>query len=251
MKTSVPSITPSAGHYTAKRHDAALNALTLPSLNRHRIPRPLQQSSASGQVAVMSDSHTKLLNTPHRSNHPLSQIVPTVEITLGPDPQTLIQRTIAKVSNPALRAFLCSVMAERDVNRVLTLLLDDGRKWQRLPIDRLRSAAETARNRSMLDGRAREVLYTAVLIAGIESLLGETVAPPYDPRDVIRSVVRDALRRLDHQDEYRACALRKCLGWGNDDESDEVGVRESQYAVSRAMHSLRANRIPVRQSQYA
>jgi hypothetical protein len=64
----------------------------------------------------------------------------------------------------------------------------------------------------MLAAPAREILYTAVLISGIESLLGETVRPPYTSRDVIRSVVRDALRRLEQQDEERACELRNFWG---------------------------------------
>jgi hypothetical protein len=68
------------------------------------------------------------LNANLPSKRPLTQIVPTVEVTLGPDPQVLIQRAINKVGHPALRTFLRTVMAERDVNRVLTLLLDDGRK---------------------------------------------------------------------------------------------------------------------------
>lgn len=199
----------------------------------------------------MQDYPTNLSGSNQRSKSQRTQIVPTVEVTFGPDPQVLIQRAISKVSNPALRTFLRTVMAERDVNRVLTLLLSDGRKLQRLPIDRLRAAAETARNRSMLDARSREILYTAVLISGIESLLGETVEPPYDSQDVIRSVVREAMRRLDQQDEDRACALRNFLGWGNDDESGETSVQQTQYTVRHAVNYLRSNRIPARQKQYA
>ncbi len=229
---------------------AALNNLYLQSPQPYDAPLRLRGPAESSPVDIVESYPICPLDANLPSKGPLTQIVPTVEITIGPDPQVLIQRAINKVGHPALRTFLRTVMAERDVNRVLTLLLDDGRKAQRLPIDRLRCAAETARNRSMLSAPAREILYAAVLISGIESLLGETVRPPYTSGDVIRSVVRDALRQLEQQDEERACELRNFLGWGNDDESGAC-VQEVQRTVCHAVKHLRAHRSQVRQSQYA
>ncbi len=256
MKTSASTQAPSRAASLTKARSAtthrvaALNTLSLQSPPLKEAPLQLRGSEEPSQVDIVESYPICHLNANLPSKVPLTRIVPTVEITLGPDPQVLIRRAINKVSHPALRTFLRTVMAERDVNRVLTLLLDDGRKLQRLPIDRLRAAAETARNRSMLAAPAREILYTAVLISGIESLLGETVRPPYTSRDVIRSVVRDALRRLEQQDEERACELRNFLGWGNDDESGAC-VQEVQRTVCHAVKHLRPQRIQVLQSQYA
>lgn len=179
-----------------------------------------------------------------RAKQPVVDERRTVELILGTDPQCLIERTIAKVGNPALRRFLAGVMAERDVNRVLTVLIDGGRQRQRqrLPIECLRAAGETARNQSMLGAAARDTLYAAVLMAGIQSLLGQTVRPPYLPKDVMRSAARSALHRLEAEDAKQACLLRNYLGWGLDEDMDEHPVQAARYLVSSAMLNLRRYR---------
>ena len=160
------------------------------------------------------------------------------EITIGTDPQVLIRRAVNLVSPGPLRTFLASVMAERDVNCVLTVLRADGPRLQRLPIERLRAAAQCGANASLLSPRVRDTLYTAILVSGIALLLGQTVKHPHSPADVIRSVVRDALRRLDDTDEAQSHALRNCMGWGNEDEMSDVQVQRLQYCVAVAVQDL-------------
>ena len=91
--------------------------------------------------------------------------------------------------------------------------------------------------------RAQDTLYAAVLIAGIESLLGETVEPPYNSTDIIRSVVRDAMRTLDATDSAQAYALRHCLGWGNTDEAFQARSQSLQNQVLSAVQNLRNHQI--------
>jgi hypothetical protein len=162
-----------------------------------------------------------------------------VELTIGTDPQVLIRRAVTLVKNTPLRDFLRSVMAERDVNQVLTVLCSASVRAQRLPIDRLRSVAQYA-GRAMIPGsRARDTLYVAVMVSGIEYLLGRTVQAPHSSRDVIRTVVRDALHTLTDRDEAVACDLSNCLGWGNEDDMGDRKVRDLQYQVQAAAREMR------------
>lgn len=215
----------------------ALNSLCL--LSPQRFNKPLGKPRNPVQPMVTSDVNLQAApSIIHR--------VPTVEITFGTDPQALVRRAVNTVAPGPLRNFLRSVMAARDVNRVLTLLPGDGRPFQRLPIDRLRAAAEATSYQSLQGPRARDTLYAAVVVAGIESLLGETVESPYTSGDVIRSVVRDAMRTLDAADTHQAHALRNCLGWGNEDESYNARTQALQYRVIAAVQKLRNARILAR-----
>lgn len=203
----------------------ALNSLSLLSPQRFNTPIPVRNAGHKLQGTVEGTATKALISS--------------VEITVGTDPQVLIRRAVNTVSTGPLRNFLRSVMAARDVNRVLTLLPDDGFRFQRLPIDRLRSAAVSASLQSLQGPRARDTLYAAILIAGIESLLGETVEPPYNSTDVIRLVVRDAMRSLEAADSGHAHALRNCLGWGNDDEHFHSRSQSLQNQVLSAVQNQR------------
>jgi hypothetical protein len=174
-----------------------------------------------------------------RNRAPVRNLEDVVELVVGTDPQVLIRRAVNLVQNTSLRGFIRSVMAERDVNRVLTLLCDSSPKIQRLPIDRLRAVAQTGSKRAFAGPRTQDTLYVAILIAGIELLLGKTVQAPYSSRDVIRSVARDAMRKLADQDEALASDLRNCLGWGNDDEMVDLTVQCLQQRVLMAVVDLR------------
>lgn len=209
---------------------------SLALLSPQRFNKPL---AARPRPAMHSD-------TDLQGNAPTKHLVRSAEITFATDPQRLIARAVNVVAAEPLRNFLRSVLAERDVNRVLTLLSDENLRFQRLPIDRLRAAAETASHTSLQAPRARDTLYAAVLIAGIECLLGETVQPPYSTTDIIRSVVREPLRQLDGADSAQAHALRNCLGWGSAEEACNPRTQTLQHQVITAVQSLRNHRILAR-----
>lgn len=171
---------------------------------------------------------------------PVRNLEEVVELVVGTDPQVLVRRAVNLVQNTKLRDFIRSVMAERDVNRVLTLLCDGSPTLQRLPIDRLRAVAQAGSKRAFAGPRTQDTLYVAILVAGIEVLLGKTVQAPYSSRDVIRSVARDAMRKLADHDEALASDLRNCLGWGNDDEMVDVTVQCLQQRVLMAVVDLRS-----------
>lgn len=188
------------------------------------------------KVTVTRRGHRRATLPPAR---PLIAVTDAVEITVGIDPQVLVNRCVASVRNPALQTFIGAVMAERDVNRVLTMLPGESVRYARWPIDRLRSCAETVALRSALSPTLRQVLFVAALTAGIEVLLAPCVVYPATTRDVMRSIVRSALQRLDNDSPGIAALLRNCLGWGNDDDMDGEGLEALQVAVRSAATQLR------------
>lgn len=163
----------------------------------------------------------------------------TVEVTIGIAPQTLVRRCVGSVRSAALRNFIGSVMAERDVNRVLTMLPGESVRFARWPIDRVRSAAESVALRFSLLPAQREVLFVACLLAGIAVLIEPCVVYPATTTDVMRSIVRTALQRLERESPALAGALRHCMGWGNDDEMDDDSTEGLQQAVRLAAAQLR------------
>lgn len=214
----------------AQTQNATLNQIALLSPQRFATPVLLRKSKKARR-AMLADVTPK-------ASQGITTLEHLAEITIGTDPQLLIRRAVNLVSAGPLRDFLASVMAERDVIRVLTVLREDGPRLQRLPIERLRAAAQCGAHASLLSPRVRDILFAAILISGIELLLGRTVEPPYSSGDVIRSVVRDALRRLDDADEVQSHLLRNCLGWGNEDEMNEMPVLRLQYCVAVAVQDL-------------
>lgn len=214
----------------AHARNANLNPIALMTPQRYA-SLVSQRNTKGARMATVADVRSK-------ASQGVTTIERIAEITIGTDPQLLIRRAVNLVSAGPLRDFLTSVMAERDVNRVLTVLREDSPRLQRLPIERLRAAAQSGANATMLSQRIRETLYAAILISGIRLLLGQTVKPPYSSGDVIRSVVRDALRRLDAADEVQGQFLRNCLGWGNEDEMNEESVLHLRYCVGVAIEDL-------------
>lgn len=214
-----------------------LNQLAL--LSPQRFATPLLRRKGKGVGKTTADTQGVFVDANLQSSPAVKTLEQVLEVTYGTDPQTLIRRAVRLVADSNLRNFVRSVMAERDVNRVLTMLRNDSPRLQRLPIDRLRAAAEAGSKKALAGPRTRDTLYVSILIAGIEILLGQTVKEPYSSSDVIRSVVRDALRKLSAKDEALATDLRNCLGWGNQDDMLGVTVQCLQQRVDMAVLDLR------------
>ncbi len=239
----------SANTSTTSNSAVGLNQLAL--LSPQRFATPMLRRKGEGVGKNKARTQDEFGDANLQSYLPVKTVEQVLEVTYGADPQTLIRRAVRLVADSNLRAFIRSVMAERDVNRVLTMLRNDSPRFQRLPIDRLRAIAEAGSKRTLAGPRTRDTLYVAILVAGIEILLGQTVKAPYSSSDVIRSVVRDALRKLATQDEALATDLRNCLGWGNQDDMLGVTVQCLQQRVAMAVLDLR-NRMhsPQKHSQH-
>ena len=243
------SVTPASAATSTSTVSAALNSLAL--LSPQRFNKPIAGRSVShsrsrsrNEVEIEGVDFARLSTVQGSFNlegePSVKNLVPCAEITFGTRPDVLIRRAVDLVQTGPLRDFLKSVTAECDVRLVLTALQLDDCMFQRRPIERLRAAAHTAAFKSMLGPRGRDTLYAAVLIAGIESLLGEQVQAPCTPLDVIQAVVRPALKTLREADPQQADDLCNCLGWGHPDELDGSRMPSIQALVRRSVQSMRA-----------
>jgi hypothetical protein len=144
-----------------------MNALSLQSPQRFARPLVSGKARALKKAAALQacPSALQLADLP-QGNPPVIHLEHSVELTYGPDPQRLVQRAMSKVSHPALKSFLRTVLAQNLVNLVLTMPPMNNQRVQRLPIDRLRSTAEEAMRWCDLSKGERETLYVAILVAG-------------------------------------------------------------------------------------
>jgi hypothetical protein len=244
------SVTPALATSNASTVCAALNSLALLSPQRFNKPLVRRERSDRSDAEIEGVDFARLPSVQDRFNlqgePSVRHLVPCAELTFGTRPDVLIWRAVEIVEEGPLRDFLRTVTAERDVSLVLTVLQTDDCMFQRRPIERLRAAAHTAAFRSMQGPRTRDTLYAAVLIAGIESLLGQTVQEPYTSLDVIKAVVRPALATLTAADPQQAANLCNCLGWGNVDEMDDLRTRSLHRQIQRAVKGMHEQLNPVR-----
>lgn len=211
------------------------------------LPNTPSQKPASETATLMCAEYRDNAVPPAPGAISTRRISPSIEITVGRDPQRLIQAVVAKVKNPHLRAFVASMMAAYEVNLVLCQLDDSGAKYQRFPVERLRSAAEMASYWCAFGAEEKEVLFVATLVHGIQCLLAEGAVGTCSPQEVMRAVVLADLHRLDRNAARQASLLRLCLGWGNEDEVDEYYVPRLQTAVKQAIRHMRAKQAMVPQ----
>jgi hypothetical protein len=175
--------------------------------------------------------------------HRLIQRTPAVvEIKAGVNPLDLLADAVSVVNNPALREFLQSVMSEKEVRHAVATSSAQGGcargRVQRYPIQTLRRAAEMAASWWAFGLEERDVLYVATLIRGIPALLADYVVGPVDLEDILFTLARSALHRLDLSASRQAYLLRLALGWGNVDEIDAYYVPRLQESVARALRAV-------------
>lgn len=170
---------------------------------------------------------------------------PVVEITVGASPGQLIEQLLDAVPSDPLREFLRAVVIEPEVKLALTTpvrrpVAFKGRvpSFQSYPVQFLRRAAEMAGYWCAYGQEERAVLFVATVIRGIQSLLSDYVVGPANLEDVMFTLVRPALHRLDDSAPRQACLLRLSLGWGNADEVDACYVPRLQESVARALRAV-------------
>lgn len=175
---------------------------------------------------------------PHPLSHPQSQHDPraVVELTVGVDPAQLLDAAVQHVKTPALRQFFHAVVQEPEIYQTLTSLTpasQTGRlSW---PIQSLRRAAELASYWCASGAQERDVLFVATILLGTQALIGPLVMGGSSTSDVMFTLVRKALHRLDEQSPRCANLLRLSLNWGNVDDIDDFYVPRLQHAVQKAL----------------
>lgn len=212
------------------RHLAALNDLSLKRLQSPVRPlSPLKKSPCPADPAVPGTGR---------------QARSVVELTVGVNPRQLVDKVLAEVSSCQLREFLRTVVTESEVELALTTPIPTPtsssgmrRPFQSYPVQSLRRAAEMAGYWCAFGREERAVLYVATLIRGIGHLLADYVVGCAKLDDILFTLVRPALHRLDDSAPRQACLLRLCLGWGNADEVDAYYVPRLQESVERALRA--------------
>jgi hypothetical protein len=81
------------------------------------------------------------------------------------------------------------------------------------------------------------VVYVATFLHGIEHWLVPCMHPHSDVRDVMFTIARSALHRLDDAQPAYGGLLRLCMGWSNPDEESEFSV-ELQQRIAYAVETL-------------
>ena len=189
-----------------------------------------------------------LLLTPKRSPRPKQNTAiskrtsyPALELTVGVDPKDLVAAAVQKVRDGGLQDFIHQVVHEPEVLPLLVRSINTDRKYQRHVIQSLRAAGETAQYWSAMGREEGEVLYVATLVLGIQTLLSKFIVGSASPRDVMFTIARPYLYRLEVASPRCASLLRQCLGWCPEDEVDGEYVPRLQLAVQRAVLGIGSN----------
>jgi hypothetical protein len=159
-------------------------------------------------------------------------------ITDSVDAQDLIDAAVSKVSNPMLREFLASVVQEPEVTQILKVRSNAQAHFQRFGIEYLMRSAELARHWCAWGRQESEALYVATLLKGVELSLADWVVGSATAQDVMFTIVRAALYRLEESEPKHGALLRMCLDWGNADEMNANSVAQLQQSVLRALQAV-------------
>lgn len=141
-----------------------------------------------------------------------------------------------------LRRFLDSVQAEPEIRALLAQPRLSANRVPRRTSVVLQQAAAQAKFCCALPPALGEVLYVATVIAGVGRLLASTVVGKASADDVLFTIVRTALHRLDGETHSEAALLRQCLGWGNSDEIDERFIPALRRAIGHALDQVLENK---------
>lgn len=153
----------------------------------------------------------------------------------GVNPQVIIQDTIKAVRDSDLQAFLACVLSEPEVGQVLTTVVRGQGYYQRYAIQYLRRAAGMANFWCVQERREREVVYVATLVEGLKQLMARWIVGDANADDVVFTIVRSALHRLDDSAPLVASQLRLSLGWGNADVFDNSYIPRVHQIIRRAL----------------
>ncbi|TXT40496.1 MAG: hypothetical protein FD135_1276 [Comamonadaceae bacterium] len=162
-----------------------------------------------------------------------------IEITIGTDPQTLVDQAVADVRHDGLRRVLELCCSATEVRQVLTSLSSSTPGYVVSPIQTLRRAAETARLWWAFGAQEGEVLYVSTFIQGCQDLLAASSDGLESAQDRMFAIIRPALFKLDEHHPRQAWLLRQSLGRGNVDEEDEQEVPRLRESVRRALLASR------------
>lgn len=141
--------------------------------------------------------------------------------------QNLIAPMLQCIARPTLARFVQDILQEPEIRAALSAQVQIGPNHYG-PIDALHGTVIMVRVWSTDMLAVRETMQVACILRGIQELLIPQIRGNSSPSDILITIVRKALYRLDRQDQLRANLLRLLLGWGNEDEIDVLYVPRLQ-----------------------
>ena len=191
---------------------------------------------ATNQQAADTTQHLSLLEVVQARPSYSEMAIKVLELTIGTDPSRLLEAAVMNVESAELREFLARVLDEPESRQALTQLIDAGHyaKSPTFVVQLVRRAAEQVKHWCAVGRQERDVLYVATYIQSLEFLLMESLIGNACAQDVIFTIARSALHRLDDQAPRAARLLRLSLGWGNEDEIDSAYVPRLRQSVLKA-----------------
>lgn len=160
----------------------------------------------------------------------------TIDVNAAFTAQKIVE-VLEPIHSTALRTFTSSVLAEPEVKEALMDAVVRNGVATGLRIDALQTMALGMRDWCVHGAAGRDVVYVATLLHGIQQFLAAGLTSGADLGDVMFTIVRSALHRLDDQSVGEAGLLRLCMGWANADEESET-AQELQQLMVRATKTL-------------
>lgn len=180
-------------------------------------------------------TNTTTNNTATNNTNNIQQTHRVVELTIGTDPQTLVDQAVADVRHDGLRRVLELCCSATEVRQALTSLLSPTPGYIFSPVQRLRRAAQTARLWWAFGAQEGEVLYVSTFIQGCQDLLAASTDGFESAQERMFAIIRPALFKLDEHHPRQAWLLRQALGRGNVDEEDAQEAPRLRESVRRAL----------------
>ena len=192
------------------------------------------------KYATRTSTNNTATNNSNRNNtNNTQQAHRVVELTIGTDPQSLVDQAVADVSHDGLRRVLELCCSATEVRQVLTSLLSPAPGYIVSPVQTLRRAAQTARLWWAFGAQEGEVLYVSTFIQGCQDLLAASSDGLESAQERMFAIIRPALFKLDEHHPRQAWLLRQALGRGNVDEEDEQEAPRLRESVRRALLASR------------
>jgi hypothetical protein len=148
--------------------------------------------------------------------------VATVQVATPNDAaQAALDEAARQIKNPALRRFFQAATREPEIRLALTTHYAQMPSWyrgktglnaiDRFPIQRLQHTARNAVLWCAQSQLERDVHFVATCVLGVQDLICSQISPGADLADVLFTLIRPALHRLDDQHADVAYLLREAI----------------------------------------
>ena len=149
----------------------------------------------------------------------------------------LMDECVNRIPDAPLRQFLGTVFNDPQVSQVLSGQVTEGGMSTGLRVVKLREIAANVLRPAQVNPQEFQAVYVATFLHGIQYLLQPSVGGKNALRDVMHTLVRGALQRLEGANPGMANLVRLCMGWGNFDE-ETVFTEWLQARLRRAISVL-------------